>query len=211
MIIEEFIVEGFIASLKVITIFEVEFTAVALFAGVTDTTVGGVISEPASVVKFQTESAFNAFPAISFTPLLIDPVYTVFPVKDIDGLKVAIDPEQLIVPVMAFVPCINVNVEALTVDGSTDSLNVTDTFVPVTTDNALFAGNTELTAGGVASTPLIRGSVAHCLNTFFSQPLKNIATIKTSMAKEYLGITIITFLPCLRLLVFFSFVIAIMY
>src|SRR5580765_1722581 len=101
---------------------------VALFAGVTDATAGGVVSGVAAVVKLLVKLVL-LFPARSVTPL-IDTLTVALPGIGVNGVNVTTVPFTAYVPAST-PPALTRTVPVLTVSGFTVSLNVTTT-VPVT-------------------------------------------------------------------------------
>ena len=152
-------VDAFTASLKLAIIFAPVLTPVAPFAGETDVTIGGVLSTTA-VVKLQLKLLANAFPARSFipdAPPIIVAVKTVEPAKVDVGSKVIWPNDVCTDAGIRLLPAsLNWKVVPVTVAGSTVSLNVAVTKVPVTTPVAPFNGDTVEISGGVISPPLER-------------------------------------------------------
>jgi hypothetical protein len=139
---------GATASLNVAVTAEPTATPVALFAGLTELTVGGVVSAAAVVVNVQVRSDARWLPATSVTAAVIVAVYVAPLARGADGVNVAVEPLTEIVPVT---PPLRVNDDAVTLAGATASLNVAVTAEPTATPVALCAGLTELTVGGVVS------------------------------------------------------------
>ena len=88
MNVAEVIVAGSIARLKMAEICALTATAVAPFAGIVETTVGGT-----AVVKVHAKFAANAAPPGSLAPVVIVAVYKVPVARRADGVNVAVLPE----------------------------------------------------------------------------------------------------------------------
>jgi hypothetical protein len=86
--VAEVIVAGSIAWLKVAEIGALTATAVAPFAGIVETTVGGT-----AVVKVHAKLAANAAPAGSLAPVVTVAVNKVPVARRADGVNVAVVPE----------------------------------------------------------------------------------------------------------------------
>jgi hypothetical protein len=125
-------------------------TSVAPARGLTAVTVGGVVSGSWPVVNVQTKSAARLFPARSSTPVVTLAVYVVAYASGEDGVKVAVVPFSVTVPVTGPAPVRRtVVVETLAV--ATASENVAVTVVPTATFVASDRGVFAVTVGGVVS------------------------------------------------------------
>ena len=144
-------VKGFIAFVKVAVIALLMTTPVALTIGMTELTIGAVVSGAAPVVKLHTLLAARALPAKSLAPVVIVAVYKVLAARLDAGVKVAATPTEVTVPETDVVPCIKVKVAVLSVEGSIASVKVTVIALLVATPVALTSGNSELTMGAVLS------------------------------------------------------------
>jgi len=83
------------------------------------------------------------------TPVVIEAVYVVQSARPGTGIKVAVLPEEVTVPEIGVLPCINLNVELLTVAGFIASLKVAVIVVFAGTFCTL-PGLVEITVGAVA-------------------------------------------------------------
>src|ERR1041385_972754 len=86
------IVEGSIASLKVVLMLWLIATPVAALAGSVELTVGRVVSGAAPVVKLHPKLLSSRLPARSFAPVVIVAVNVVRGARSAAGLKVAVVP-----------------------------------------------------------------------------------------------------------------------
>ena len=69
----------------------------------------------------------------------------------VDGVKVAVTPEQVTVPPIGAVPCCIVKVALLTVDGDNASLKTAVMALLTATPVAALIGKVDITEGGVVS------------------------------------------------------------
>ena len=138
-------------------------TPVAPLAGAVEDTVGGVVSAAAAVVKRQLKLAASALPESSSAAVVMVAVYCVLAVRLAEGVNRAVVPVTLTVPATAAPPDVltSVKLEPVSVELVIVSENVADTEVLVATPVALFAGDTEDTAGGVVSgvAPVVKRQV----------------------------------------------------
>jgi hypothetical protein len=143
-----FNVVGFMASLKNTASFWFSGTAVAPLAGTTDVTKGTV--PVVNVQGLGTGPATKGFPAGSFTPLPIAAVYTVVGRRLAAGVKVAVVPAKVTVPVIAAPPAgVTVKFTVLIDVGFIGTLNVALMVVLSGTAVAPFAGLVDVITGAV--------------------------------------------------------------
>jgi hypothetical protein len=126
-------------------------TFVAPLTGTVETTVGGVMSGVAPVVKLHTYGATMAFPERSMIPVDIVAVSTAFGANVPIGVNVAVTPAYVTVPETGVAPCCTLKVAALTVRGFSGLLKVAANALVIETFVAPLAGTVELTVGGVVS------------------------------------------------------------
>ena len=107
----------------------------------------------AAVVKLQVKSAARGLPAVSVTPAATVAVYCVLVARAADGVKVAVLPLTLTVPVTAAPPGVvtSVKLAVFSVELVIGSENVADTEEFVDTLPAAFAGDVVDTVGGTLS------------------------------------------------------------
>src|ERR1700730_17748868 len=139
-------VAGFMASLKVAVILRLMGILIAALTGFVEMTVGMV-----PVVKLHTELPARALPFASFAPVVIVAVYMELAANMVAGVKVAVVPEKVTVPVtMRPAGPTAVNEEALSDVGFMALLNVAVITDPTGTVIAPFAGVTLTTSGNDA-------------------------------------------------------------
>ena len=142
-----------IASEKVAVTVVPTATPVAPARGVTELTVGGVVSGGAVVVKVHVAADASPLPARSCAPVVIVAVYCVLPARDALGVNVAVLPDTPTVPLTG-VPLLvttSVNVEVVSVALFIGSENVTITVLLSATLVAPMLGKRDCTVGGVVS------------------------------------------------------------
>ena len=132
--------------------------------------VGAVVSAVRPVVKLQLKSAAFAMPARLLTAVVIVAVYRLFTARALDGVKTAVNPAYVIVPVTAVAngPVTLKAAGAVVVAGSIASLNVAVILLLICTPVSRFAGTVEVTvgaeltvAGTIAAPGIIPSSSAH--------------------------------------------------
>lgn len=139
-------VAGFIASLNVAVILRLMGTLIAPLTGLVEITVGIV-----PVVKLHTKLFARAVPIASVAPVLIVAVYIELGASGVAGVKVAVVPEYVTVPVTeAPAGPMTVNEEVLIEVGFMALLNVAVIKDATGTAVAPFAGVTLTTAGNDA-------------------------------------------------------------
>ena len=84
----------------------------------------------------------------------------------VDGVKVAVTPEQVTVPPIGAVPCCIVKVALLTVDGDNASLKTAVIALLTATPVAVLSGTVDITVGGVVS----GGEIAKVAKPIFFGP-----------------------------------------
>jgi len=105
----------------------------------------------APVVKLHTKLLLSALPARSLTPLVIVAVYMVLAARLAVGVKIAVTPAYVTVPVTRVVPCIKVKVALVTVDGDNASLKTAVMALLAAIPVAALIGKVAITVGGVVS------------------------------------------------------------
>jgi hypothetical protein len=136
-------VAGSMASLNVAEIIVFTATAVAAFAGMVETTVGG-----GAVVKVQTKLAARPAPALSFAPVVIVAVNKVLLARTVVGVNVAVEPAKVTAPATGVAPGpVRVNVAFVNVSPFIGSENVALTRVLTATAVAPLVGTVESTVG----------------------------------------------------------------
>jgi energy-converting hydrogenase Eha subunit B len=153
--VDEVIVAGFIAWLKVAVMAEAIATPVAPLAGVTDVTVGG--TGAAAVVNVHASFDASAVPDESVAPVVIVAVYCVLYARFADGVNVATDPlaAYVTVPETAALPGpVSVKVAEVIVAAFIAWLKVAVRAVFTATPVVPLPGVTEVTVGGVVDNPV---------------------------------------------------------
>ncbi len=146
-------VELFIGSEKVAETAVLSATPVALAGGDVADTVGAVVSRTAAVVKVQLKVTGSALPAASFAAVVIVAVYWVPPTRLTDGVNPAEFPLTTTVPLTATPPDVVAKrkLAVVNVEFVIASENVADIEEFSATAVVAFAGDVEMTVGGIVS------------------------------------------------------------
>ncbi|HXO04189.1 MAG TPA: hypothetical protein VN884_01015 [Candidatus Sulfotelmatobacter sp.] len=181
------IVAGFMASLNVAESVVLTATLAAPLTGTVETTVG---LGAATVVKVQTKLAASPAPVGSFAPVVIVAVNSVPLARTVVGVKVAVEPANVTVPITGMAPGpVKVNVDTLIVAGFMASLNVAETAVLTGTPVAPIVGTVETTVGA----PVVKlhaKLLASAFSTVSVAPVVIVAVYVVLAAKATIGVNV---------------------
>jgi hypothetical protein len=163
--------------MEVVPVVEIpDFAKIVKLPAVPRSTGAGPAAVVVPVVKLHVLMAANALPARSLIPVVIVAVYEVLAARLLAGSKVATLPEEVKVAKTAVVPCFNVKLAWVIVEGSIASLKVAVMFLLTTTPVAVSAGSVELTVGGVVS-PVVPVVKLHVLLTAIVLPARSLTPV----------------------------------